>query len=335
MTFAHGRVNLLGEHVDHQGGVVLPIALPAGVAVAYGPRPDRSVRLISLDERSGDRFPLDRPGRCGRRFADLVRGACDVLASRGQRLPGVDLMVAADLPARRGLASSAAYLVAILRALHAVSGADAPTPRELAALVQEIERLHVGVPCGAMDPIACALGLVGRPIALDCATLAYEALPWPADLDVVALDTGVERELADTPYAERRRELEAGLDALRGARPGLSTLRDVEPATFDALAEAIPEPARARVRHVVTEFARVARAAEAIRAEDWASLGTLLREAHESLSRDFGASTPAIDALVEEVRREPGVVGVRLQGAGWGGSLVVVRRRDDHVPPGA
>ena len=327
MAFAPGRVNLLGEHVDHQGGVVLPIALSEGVAVAYGPRPDRSVRLISLDERAGDRFLLDGPGRCGRRFADLVRGACEVLASRGQRLPGIDLMVAADLPARRGLASSAAYLVAILRALHAVSGADAPTPRELAALVQEIERVHAGVPCGAMDPIVSALGLVGRPIALDCATLAYEELPWPEDLAAVALDTGVERELSDTPYAQRRCELEEGLAAVRRASPGLQTLRGLSPSAFEALEATIPEPPRARVRHVVTEMARVTRAVEAIRAEDWESLGTLMCEAHESLSRDFGASTPAIDALVEEVRREQDVVGVRLQGAGWGGSLVVVRRR--------
>ncbi len=266
MTFAPGRVNLLGEHVDHQGGLVLPIALPEGVAVAFGPRPDRSVRLISLDERMGDRFLLDGPGRCGRRFADLGRGACDVLASRGQRLPGVDLMVAADLPARRGLASSAAYLVAILRALHAVSGADAPTPRQLADLVQEIERRFAGVPCGAMDPIACALGLLGRPIALDCATLAYEELPWPDDLDVVALDTGVERELADTPYAERRRELEEGLTAVRRTRPDLPSLRELDPAEFAAIEATIPEPARARVRHVVTEIARVTRAVEAIRA---------------------------------------------------------------------
>jgi len=327
VTFANGRVNLLGEHVDHQGGVVLPIALPEGVAVAWGPRPDRAVRLVSLDARMGDRFPLDRPGRCGRRFADLVRGVADVLTARGRRLPGVDLVVASDLPMRRGLASSAAYLVAVLRAFHAVSGAPAPDARELAALVGEIERLVAGVPCGAMDPIASALGVVGAPIRLDCASLEVERLPWPDDALVTAHDTGVERELSDTPYADRVRELEAGLGAVRAARPGLSTLRELDPAALLEIESCVSEPARARVRHVVTEMERVRRAVDAIRAGDLDVVGGLLRESHASLARDFAASTPAIDALVEEVDRAPGVLGARLQGAGWGGSLVVLQRR--------
>lgn len=306
---------------------MLPIALREGVAVAYGPRPDRAVRMVALDEHAGDRFPLERPGRCGRRFADFVRGAATVLTAEGRRLPGVDLIIAADLPSRRGLASSAAYLVAVLRAFLAVSGSEPATPRQLAAWVQEIERTFAGVPCGAMDPIACAVGAIGRPLRLDCATLTYDVLPWPDDLEVVAHDTGVERELSATPYAERRRQLDDGLACVQRLRPACTSLAALSPTEFAAVEASIPEPARARVRHVVTEIARVARGVDAIRSENGAALGRLLNEAHRSLSENYGASTPEIDALVADLAARPDVLGARLQGAGWGGSLVVLRRR--------
>lgn len=303
------------------------MALREGVAVAYGPRPDRAVRMVALEQNAGDRFPLERPGRCGRRFADFVRGAATVLTAQGRRLPGVDLVIAANLPAGRGLASSAAYLVAVLRAFLAVSGSEPPTPRQLADWVQEIELTFGGVPCGAMDPIASAVGAIGKPLLLDCATLAYDVLSWPADLEAVAHDTGIERELSKTPYAERRRELDEALAALRHARPTLHSLVELDSAAFASLAPEVPEPARFRARHVVTEIERVRAAAIAIRASDGAALGHLLNEGHRSLSEDFGASTPGVDALAAELRRQPDVLGVRLQGAGWGGSLVVLRRR--------
>ncbi len=303
------------------------MALREGVVVAYGPRPDRAVRMVALDENAGDRFPLERPGKCGRHFADFVRGAATVLSAEGRRLPGVDLVIASSLPARRGLASSAAYIVAVLRAFLAVSGSEPPTPKQLAAWVEEIEHTFAGVPCGAMDPIACAVGAVGQPIALDCATLAYEVLPWPADLDAIAHDTGIERELSATPYAARRLELERGLASIHALRPEIRSLADVGPAAFSEFESTLREPERMRVRHVVFEIERVRRAIDAIRGADGATLGRLMNEGHQSLSDDFAASTPEIDALACDLRRQPDVLGVRLQGAGWGGSLAVLRRK--------
>src|SRR5688572_17944830 len=128
VVFAPGRLNLLGEHVDHQGGPVLPLPLAQGVACAWGPRPDRSVRVIALDALQGDRFVLGTYARSGRRWADLVRGVCQALEAEGLRLPGIDLVIAGDLPAGRGLGSSGAFLVSVVRAFDAARGDDALPP---------------------------------------------------------------------------------------------------------------------------------------------------------------------------------------------------------------
>ncbi len=323
--FAPGRLNLVGEHVDHQDGFVLPVALREGVAAAWGPRPDRAVRIVATDLRQGDRFVLGKYDRSGRHWADLVRGACAVLEADGVHLPGVDLVTAGDLSAKRGLGSSGAFLTAILEACLAAAGRPAP-PADLARRVQRIEADWAGVRCGAMDPYVSAVGLPGQPLLLDCKTLTHEVLPWPAGFEAVPVDTNVERNVAATPYNERRAELEAGLSCLRRFRPDLRTLRDLSPSQFAVFEEQVPEPARRRVRHVVTEIERVHRAADALRKGDAATLGSVMDEAHASLSRDFEASTPEIDALVSRTRAEPGVLGARLQGAGWGGCLAVLRR---------
>ena len=324
---APGRLNLVGEHVDHQGGLVLPLALREGVAVAWGPRADRSVRITALDERGADRFTLGSYSRSGRRWLDLARGACATLEARGTRLAGVDLVVAGDLPRRRGLASSAAYLVAIARALLAAAGRAPPTPAALAAAIPEIEETWAGARTGAMDPYVAALGQPGKPALIDCRDLTHEMLPWPEGIAATWRETGVERELSGTPYNDRRAELEAGLWIARAKAPGIRTLRDLSPSRWAEIEALVEEPARRRIRHVVTEIDRVRRAAQALRDGDVAMLGALVNESHASLSRDFECSTPEIDALVARVQAEPGVLGARLQGAGWGGCLLVVHKQ--------
>lgn len=323
---------LIGEHVDHQGGLVLPMALKEGVAVAWGPRPDRSVRVVTLDENAGDRFTLGPYAKSGRRWADLLRGLCAVLESRGIRLPGIDLVVAADLPARKGLASSAAFLVACLKAFFAATGRSVD-PVEAGAVVQRVEAEWAGVRCGAMDPYVAAVGRPGEPLLLDCRDLSHERLPPPAGASATFEDTGVSRALVETPYNQRRAELEAGLARLAALRPG--AWRDVPAEALEPILASIPDPARKRVRHAVTEIDRVRRAADALRRGDSEALGLVMDEGHRSLSKDFECSTPAIDDLVARRREEPGVLGVRLQGAGWGGSLAVLRRSGGPEPGGA
>jgi galactokinase len=324
VVFAPGRLNLIGEHVDHQGGSVLPLPLREGVAVAWGRRPDRAVRLLTVDPPSVDRFVIGEATRSGKRSADLVRGACAALEARGSRVPGLDLAVTADLPARKGLGSSGAFTVAALRAFLQAIGRTLE-PKDVARIVMEVEERWAGVRCGPMDPYVAAAGKRGRPLLLDCRALSHEDLPWLEGVEAVPLDTGVERRLSETPYDERRAELERGLASIRKRDPASTASAEA----FARVESDLPEPDRRRCRHFVTELERVRRAAAALRAGDAPALGRILDEGHESLSRDFECSTPEIDALAAAERAKPGVLGVRLQGAGFGGSLVVLRTKQD------
>ena len=322
-------MNLVGEHVDHQGGLVLPLALRQGVAVAWAPRPDRAVRVLALDAKGGDRFVHGSYVKSGRRWADLVRGACAVLEARGSRLPGLDLVIAGDVPAGKGLASSAAFVTAVLRAFFAASARDA-SPAGISRIVQEVEAEWAGVRCGAMDPYVAALNHPGEAILLDCRALTHEALPWPEGVEAVPIDTEVTRRLSETPYNERRAEVDDAVARAKAMRPDLAGVRDMTFADFAEVEGRLPEPGRRRLRHVVTEIDRVRRGADALRRGDAAALGRVMDEGHESLSKDFQCSTPAIDALAASIRAQPGVLGVRLQGAGWGGCLVVLRRKPEE-----
>ncbi len=335
IAFAPGRLNLLGEHIDHQGASVLPMALREGVACAWAPRPDRAVRVLALDAQAGDRFTLGAYVRSGRRWSDLLRGLCQALEAQGRRLPGMDLVIAGDLPAGRGLASSAAFLVSVVKAFDAAAKRETDLEETVAA-VQRTEETWGGVRCGAMDPYVAAVGKPGLPMLLDCKALRHEALPWPDGVDAVAVDTGVARDLSKTPYNARRAELEEGLKRLAHARAaaasGTSTSGFAVPQDDVRLLDRVPEPFARRARHFVSEVRRVGEGAQALRRGDAEALGRLLDEGHRSLSRDFECSTPEIDAKAAEIRSQDGVLGVRLQGAGWGGSLVVLRRAQLENP---
>jgi galactokinase len=326
VAYVPGRLVVLGEHLDHQGGEVLATTLGQGVYVAYGIRPDRRVVLHALNARETDTFDVDTPQRSGRRWADLVRGAFARLGAEGQRLPGLNLAVLGDLPAGAGLASSAAYVAAIFRAVAAITGGEEDTGR-LVRLVAAVEREWGGVACGLMDPTVVLVGRPGVVVRLETRTLAHEALPIPNGLVFEPVSTRITRRLDRTPYTERQRELAAALARLRAARPGLERLTDLTGEDRPWLEDVLGGAALRRARHVVTEQARVHGGVEALRRGDGAALGALLLESHASLRDDFECSTPAIDAQVQALSGEDDVLGARIQGAGWGGSIVVLRRR--------
>ena len=176
-----------------------------------------------------------------------------------------------------------------------------------------------------MDPYVTAVARPGDVVCLDNRTLTHEMLALPPGTRLEHVDTGVTRRLSETPYNDRRRELAHALACLRELEPELTSLVDLAPDRFESLADRLAEPHRRRARHVVTETDRVRRGIEALRAGDAATLGTLMRECHESLARDFESSLPEIDAQVARIQAEDDVLGARLQGAGWGGSLAVLR----------
>jgi len=326
VAFAPGRVVLLGEHLDHQQGHVLAASVPEGVACAWGVRPDRRVVVWSMNAKSKDSFQQGQWVRSGRDWADLARGACARVAEGGRQLPGIDLMVLGDLPTGEGLASSAAYLVVLLRSLYSAIG-EYRSRWELAEDVPWIERHWGDVECGSMDPYVVACAKPDTVLHLDCRELDHEVLHLPADVELVAEDTGVRRALKDTPYNERRRELAAALAQVKALRPEVERLPDLSVAAFEEIESALDEPGRRRARHVVTESERVRQGVAALEAADAEALGRLMVAGHESLRDDFESSLPEIDRLVELALAGHGVLGARLQGAGWGGRLAVLRRR--------
>jgi galactokinase len=320
---APGRVNLIGEHTDYNGGFVLPMALERAATVAAAPREGRRVRAHSVNLGETVEFDLDRPGRPRRGlWLDYVEGVARALIRRGASLCGADLVVSSDVPAGAGLSSSAALEVSVGMALAAVSGARVG-PLELALAGQEAEHTYVGTMCGIMDQLTSARGRAGHALLIDCRTL--ETTPIPLDTSetaVVVCDTHVRHELASSAYNERRADCERGVELLRAVLPNIKALRDVSVEDLERYGALLPETVLRRCRHVVTENARTLAAAEALRAGRTDELGRLMWQSHESLRDDYEVSCAELDALVETAAGVGGVLGARMTGGGFGGSTV-------------
>ena len=320
---APGRVNLIGEHTDYNGGFVLPMAIDRGTTVAAAPRRDRIVRAHSVNLDSTAEFDLERPGppRRGVWF-DYVEGVAQSLLRRGARLGGADLVIESDVPAGAGLSSSAALEVSTGMALAAVSG-QCVSLEELALAGQEAEHTYVGTMCGIMDQLTSACGRERHALLIDCRSLV--ATPIPLDTTetaVVVCDTRVKHELASSAYNERRADCERGVGLLREALPAVKALRDVSVEDLERYGGRLPETVLRRCRHVVTENARTLAAAEALRAGRMEGLGKLMWRSHESLRDDYEVSCAELDALVEIAAGVEGVAGARMTGGGFGGSTV-------------
>jgi galactokinase len=294
---APGRVNLIGDHTDYNEGFVLPVAIDLECVVRATRRDDATVnvRWHEADDRS----------------ASYVDGVVLALDRRGRPAIGIDAEVASTVPVGSGLSSSAALEVALALALCDATGFELPQA-ELALACQEAEQLATGVPCGVMDQLASLAGRAGCALLIDCRSLEVEPIPIPASLELVVVHSGLPRTLAGSAYAERRASCERAAGEL-----GLAALRD-------ATAEQVANDPRAR--HVVSENARVLRAAAALRAGDSGALGRLLHESHASLRDDFEVSTPELDVLAEALE-SAGALGARLTGAGFGGCVVALADR--------
>jgi galactokinase len=321
-VFAPARVNLIGEHTDYSGGLVLPVAVDLGVTVTG--RPDaEAIRLRSLAfpepvELECDGTPRAPVAGWGR----YVAAVAALLGERGRPPVGFDGAVASTVPIGAGLSSSAALTVSVGLALCRTAGFALP-PLDLARLAQEAEHVAVGVPCGLMDPATSLLARRGHALLLDCGTEEHRLVPLPPELAIVVLDSGVRHELEHSEYAARRDELERGLAVIGGRRA--SSLRVAE-AEAAARAAGLDEAAARRLRHVVGENERVRRCVAALEAPDGpdlATLGVVFREGHESLRDDFEVSTPELDLLVD-LAYEAGAVAARMTGGGFGGSIVAL-----------
>jgi galactokinase len=326
---APGRVNLIGEHTDYNGGFVLPMAIDRSTLVAAAPREDRLVNVHSLNREESFAFDLDRPGERRRGlWLDYVEGVARALEDGGTRLRGADMVLVSDVPAGAGLSSSAALEVSTGLALVTVSGAEVDRVT-LALAGQRAEHTYVGAMVGIMDQFVAALGREGHALLIDCRTLEATAVPLDTSRVCVAImDTNVKHELSASEYNARRAECEEGVRLLRRFLPDIEQLRDVSVEEFERFASELPEVVRRRCRHVVTEDARTLAAADALRRGRLEEVGRLMRLSHESLRDDYEVSCPELDALAETAWGVEGVLGSRMTGGGFGGSTVSLVRRD-------
>lgn len=304
---APGRVNLIGDHTDTTGGLVLPLAIDLATTVS-GRRGGEYVVLTSDDEPEPAVVPLDvdGPAEVEPHWARYVAGVVAEL----RPTVGLTGTVRTTLPVGAGLSSSAALEVAVALAL----GADG-SPLDLARLTRRAEQQASGVPCGIMDQLASAAGVAGHALLIDCHELSVTPIPLPDDVEIRVVHSGEARRLAGSAYAERGTALASAEDVVGPLRllDGLGALAPLDDPVLHR-----------RARHVVTENARVRAFAAALVADDRVTAGRLMGESHASLRDDFEVSTGALDALVARLAATPGVHGARLTGAGFGGCVVAL-----------
>ncbi len=312
-----GRANLIGDHTDYQDGLALPLALE-GLTLRLEGRlgGDRVVLRSQLDGRT-HALSLSETAVRTRGWGRYAAAVLYALRDAGRRLRPLEAAISATLPVGAGLSSSAALEVAVALA----ACADPLEPLELARICQRAESVHVGVPCGLLDQLAIVNGEPGRALLLDLRHLRAEQLPWPSGLVLAIVDSGVTRGLADGAYAERRAETEQAAGLL-----GVRTLRELPAGDPSAAQARLGAPLDRRVRHVMSENARVLVAAAALRAGDYERLGVALADSHRSLTEDFEVSTPELDMLVELLAALPGAIGARMTGAGFGGCVLALLR---------
>ena len=309
-----GRINIIGEHVDYAGGLCLPAAVDRYLAVAVAPA--ASMRVASELFRGHDVALDTLPDEATGTWADPVFGVLHELA---EMLPGgLHVAVVSDIPAGSGLSSSAAISVATAVACLQLGGRQLD-PYEVARLCRRAENDFVGVPSGLMDQVACVMGRQDMALLFHSDTEIVEGVRLPPNAAWLVCQSGIERTLRGSSYADRPAEAERALALARQTFRGLRTLADLEPGEVERLR--LPEPLDRRARHIAGESLRVRLAVACLEAGNLDALGQLMITSHRSLARDMEVSLPELDHLVD-ILMEAGCYGARLMGAGFGGAVI-------------
>jgi galactokinase len=326
---APGRVNLIGEHTDYNGGPVLPIAIAERTTAAVGPGRDGDAGVLeAVSTRCPTVVRVKWQEELPHGWAAYVAGVLRELwaLEAVPRDQPVRVAVASDVPVGAGLASSAALSVAVAKAL-----APSLPPRQIAGVAFRAEHDHVGVHCGVMDQTIAALAKRAHALLFECSSLEAEQIPFAARLLLV--DTGVRHDLSAGSLNQRRAECEEAVRRLKVELPELVWLASWPVEWLPRLKRALAEPLRSRAVHVVSETARTRFGAQLLRQGKLKQFGRLLYESHESCRRLYECSSPELDTIVSAAKRA-GALGARLTGAGWGGAaIVLVGKRDTKTIP--
>ena len=327
---APGRVNLIGEHTDYNGGFVMPAAVGFSTYVAIATRPDRKLVIHSEEFPGSFEFDLDDlPDRRTGVWCDYVLGVAGVLRQHGHDLQGANLLVHGEVPIGAGLSSSAAVEVASAFALMSLSEIQIPLP-EVAKLCQQAENNFVGARVGIMDQFVSCMGRAGHALLLDCRSLAFQLVPIPDGIRLVVCNTMVRHDLATGAYNTRRKECEEGVRCFAKWDSSIRALRDVSVEMLKRHLADLPATIGKRCAHVVRENRRTLEFARALTEGDLDRAGKLMRESHDSLRDLYEVSCRELDIMVDAAEGLPGFCGGRMTGGGFGGCTVNLVR-DEHA----
>ena len=329
LFFSPGRVNLIGEHTDYNGGYVFPCALTFGTYLAVRQNKLRLARFATANFDHRGEVKLDEPfEKEGKSWINYPVGVLNELRKKAKEIEGVDLLYSGDIPNGAGLSSSASIEMVTAFAMNEIFGFGFDR-MELVKISQDAENQFVGVNCGIMDQFASAMGAADHALFLNCDTLEYERVPLKLDgMKIVIANTNKRRGLADSKYNERRSQCESAVEAIRKER-NIRHLSDLNLDEFSALSHLITDETELRrARHVITENNRTLTAIEALNQGNLVYFGQLMNQSHDSLRDDYEVTGTELDTLVEEARKIEGTIGSRMTGAGFGGCTVSIVKED-------
>ena len=316
-----GRINLIGEHTDYNGGYVFPGAIDKGIIAEIKPNGKNTVRVYSLDYDEEAFFGLGEEDKPEKQWARYVFGVCRETIKRGGTVKGFDAVFAGDVPLGAGLSSSAALESCFAFALNELfqNGID---KFELAKIGQSTEHNYCGVMCGIMDQFASCFGKAGSLIRLNCKTLEYKYFPFhPKGYKLVLIDSCVKHELASSAYNKRRASCENAAAAIRKNHPEVEFLSDAKRVWLDEVREQIPEEDFLRAEYVIGEVQRVLDVCDALERDDYETVGEMMYQTHFGLSRLYEVSCEELDFL-NKLARKMDVTGSRVMGGGFGGCTI-------------
>jgi galactokinase len=326
--FAPGRVNMIGEHTDYNGGYVFPCALNFGTYLVIRPNDSDQMRLATTNFRFSANVGLKGFESHGKHWINYPMGVMDQFVKRGIRLKGMDMMFSGTIPNGAGLSSSASIEMVTAFALNDILGKKLEMI-DLVKLSQKAENVFVGVKCGIMDQFASGMGRKDHAVFINCKTLDYETIPLnPGNYKIIISNTNKRRGLAGSKYNERREQCEAAVKMLSKAEK-IKFLGDLDLKRFNEIKHLITdETILKRARHVISENERVLNAIKALNSDNLKEFGRLMNESHDSLKVDYEVTGIELDTLVDEARKVDGVIGSRMTGAGFGGCTVSLVHQD-------
>lgn len=317
MYASPGRINLIGEHTDYNGGFVFPGAVDCGIVAAIRPNGTDTVRAYSIDLGESSEFGLEEKDAPAEGWAKYIFGVCREMAKLGVEVGGFDCAFSGDVPLGAGMSSSAALESTFAYAINDMFADNRIDKFSLAKVGQMTEHHYVGVNCGIMDQFASVFGKKGNLMRLDCRSMEFEYFPFdPKGYRLLLVNSVVKHELVDSPYNKRRESCERVAKAL-----GIETLRDADFSDLEAIKEKISEEDYKRARYVIGEKQRVLDVCDALQKGDYETVGARMYQTHWGMSRDYEVSCEELDFLVELAER-CGVSGSRIMGGGFGGCTI-------------